>query len=703
MKKKVQWPRRIWVKALAWILGIAACFMAVVGGTAVAYALEGGYYADPGSNFYDSLACRDLVQYRYAALAYDWYGNVVQAKAEGLEQPVYENHDDPNGIRFQFVLTDGKTGEQLASNRDDSKANYVGQLCFFQSDAYWMNGDVWVKSEERQLVSQADLADYVPEAGNYYLMDCYLVQPAAGMEYGDTTGLTVGVQLYAVRYEVLALFAGGLALGLACFILLLCGAGRWPGDEQVHLCWYDRIPMELSLAATAGLDWMFALLCCWFLPFVMRVQLDGPTSLAALLEVAAAAACFIIPAALLTVAWVLGFARWAKTGHAFQNFLGIRLLGFIGRGCKKLPVAPKTALIVGAIAVSNLFAYLVFYNEGYYSSRALLSMLLFGGVMWAAVWTLCIYIAANLRTLQNAGRRMAAGDYVTPVDTRGMLPVFCDYAATLGNIRAGVNTAVEQRMKSERLKTELITNVSHDLKTPLTSIINYTDLLQREPLPEKAAEYAAVLARQGEKLKKLTEDLVEASKASAGALPCSPVPTDLAELVEQALAEYEEKMAAAALTPVVTMPEGGLYAMADGRLAWRVLDNLLNNACKYALPGTRLYIDGAAQGAYAALSVKNISREPLNVTADELMERFVRGDAARTSEGSGLGLSIARSLTELQGGTFRLSVDGDLFKAELRFAAAVPPAPAAAAPAQGDAREQNAQPAPGAEQILQTP
>ena len=245
-------------------------------------------------------------------------------------------------------------------------------------------------------------------------------------------------------------------------------------------------------------------------------------------------------------------------------------------------------------------------------------------------------------------------------------------------------------MRSERLKTELITNVSHDLKTPLTSIINYTDLLQREPLPPRAAEYAAVLARQGEKLKKLTEDLVEASKASAGAMPCHPAAVNLQELAEQALGEYEEKLAAAALTPVVSMPADGLYALADGRLTWRVLDNLLNNACKYALPGTRLYLDGTVQEHLAVLSVKNISRQPLNVSAEELMERFVRGDAARSSEGSGLGLSIARSLTELQGGRFRLVVDGDLFKAELALPLTLPPQAQPGQQAAGPA------PAPGA-------
>ena len=220
----------------------------------------------------------------------------------------------------------------------------------------------------------------------------------------------------------------------------------------------------------------------------------------------------------------------------------------------------------------------------------------------------------------------------------------------------------EQRLKSERLKTELITNVSHDIKTPLTSIVNYVDLLQREHTPEQEREYLAVLDRQAHKLKKLTVDLVEMSKASTGNIPCHIARRSVRELVDQTVGEYAEKLSAARLEPVVTLPDEELYCLCDGALMWRVLDNLLSNACKYACAGTRLYIAARREGDTVAFSFKNISRDALNIDPEELMERFVRGDSSRTTEGSGLGLNIAKSLVELQKGTFSIAIDGDLFK-----------------------------------------
>ena len=220
-------------------------------------------------------------------------------------------------------------------------------------------------------------------------------------------------------------------------------------------------------------------------------------------------------------------------------------------------------------------------------------------------------------------------------------------------------------MKSERLKTELITNVSHDIKTPLTSIVNYVDLLKKEDLPERAREYLAVLDRQSSRLKKLTEDLVEASKASTGNMSVSLQPLVVNEIILQAVGEYDEKLTAGKLEVIVSTFEGNLTAMADSRLLWRVLDNLLSNVCKYAMAGSRVYIDLGRNEGRVVLSMKNVSRDRLNISPDELMERFVRGDASRHTEGSGLGLNIARSLMELMGGTFSIAVDGDLFKAEL--------------------------------------
>ena len=243
-----------------------------------------------------------------------------------------------------------------------------------------------------------------------------------------------------------------------------------------------------------------------------------------------------------------------------------------------------------------------------------------------------------------------------------------EHGDNLNAVSIGMNRAVNERMKSERFKTELITNVSHDLKTPLTSIVSYVDLLKKEPIEsESAQEYIDVLDRQSQKLKKLTTDLVDASKASSGALPVNLEKIDLGELLRQSAGEYTEKFAAAGIVPVLLVPEGETYVTADGRLLWRVLDNLLGNAVKYAQSGTRLYLELMQDETETVLTLKNISREPLNIPAEELMERFVRGDGSRHTDGSGLGLSIAKSLMELMGGKLALTLDGDLFKAALVF------------------------------------
>ena len=231
-----------------------------------------------------------------------------------------------------------------------------------------------------------------------------------------------------------------------------------------------------------------------------------------------------------------------------------------------------------------------------------------------------------------------------------------------------MSKAVEERMKSERLKMELITNVSHDIKTPLTSIINYVDLLQKEELHnEKAAEYLEVLERQSSKLKKLIEDLVEASKASSGNISVVKEELDVGVFLIQTVGEFEEKLSAAGLELIINKPEETFYILADGRHLWRVVDNLMNNICKYAQPHSRVYVNLGTQSEYVEITFRNMSKFPLNISSDELTERFVRGDKSRNTEGHGLGLSIAKSLVEIMGGELQIVIDGDLFKVILQF------------------------------------
>ena len=284
------------------------------------------------------------------------------------------------------------------------------------------------------------------------------------------------------------------------------------------------------------------------------------------------------------------------------------------------------------------------------------------------LFPIVISFSLALRRFEKAGQKLAEGDFAYKTSTTALVGSFKRHAENMNSIAEGMSRAVDERMRSERMKTELITNVSHDLKTPLTSIVNYATLISNEKSDNpKIAEYSEVLVRQSVRLKRLIEDLVEASKASTGSLEVSLVPCDAAVFITQAAGEYEERLSDAGLTLVTKQPETPVMIMADGRRMWRIFDNLMSNICKYSQSGTRVYLSLEEISGHAIIMFKNTSRDELNVSTDELTERFVRGDASRNTEGSGLGLSIAKSLTELQNGALNIAVDGDLFKAALVF------------------------------------
>lgn len=328
---------------------------------------------------------------------------------------------------------------------------------------------------------------------------------------------------------------------------------------------------------------------------------------------------------------------------------------------RAIPLVWQAIVIWGGISLLELIVFAASANQ----PDALFAWWLLGKCILTPI---IILTAIAMRRLQAGGKALADGDLNYSIDTRHLHLALRQHAENLNSIADGMQKAVNEQMRSERFRTELITNVSHDIKTPLTSIVNYVDLLKKEDVqPEKAREYIAVLDRQSARLKKLTEDLVEASKASTGALPVNLEPTEVNVLLGQVAGEYLDRLEAAGLEPVFKPDPSAPKIMADGKLLWRVFDNLLSNICKYALPGTRMYFSSEVCGETVVITFRNISRYALDISADELMERFVRGDASRSTEGSGLGLSIAQSLTQLQKGTFRLAVDGDLFKAIVTF------------------------------------
>lgn len=341
----------------------------------------------------------------------------------------------------------------------------------------------------------------------------------------------------------------------------------------------------------------------------------------------------------------------------------------VGRICKQTlhMAGENTPLFLGGLIIFGLLSLVEFYliiNSWWYGGEFILLFLFVKVVEVVAL----IIILFHMQELHAGSKRVASGDMSQPIDTSRMYWKFKEHGENINKVSDGIALAVEERMKSERFKTELITNVSHDIKTPLTSIINYVDLIKKEDVQdEKVQEYIDVLDRQSARLKKLIEDLMEASKASTGNLAVNLEECDVEVLLTQVIGEFEERLQKNQLEVVVNKPDHPVKMMADGRHMWRVLDNLLNNACKYSLPGSRVYVSLQQNANEAVIVFKNISKTALNIPSEELMERFVRGDSSRNTEGSGLGLSIAQSLTELMHGNMKLEIDGDLFKVTLRF------------------------------------
>ncbi|HWQ70980.1 MAG TPA: HAMP domain-containing sensor histidine kinase, partial [Desulfitobacteriaceae bacterium] len=294
-----------------------------------------------------------------------------------------------------------------------------------------------------------------------------------------------------------------------------------------------------------------------------------------------------------------------------------------------------------------------------------LTFFIFPLTIGAAAW-LALKKVKEFNVLKEGVRRVRDGDLRHKADIPGK-GEFAKLAAGLNSITDGLHKAVENEIKSERLKTELITNVSHDIRTPLTSIITYVDLLKNEKDQVKISEYLEIIDQKSQRLKVLTDDLFEAAKASSGNMTVNFEKIDIVSLITQGLGELDDKIQESGLEFKMVHPENKVYIKADGKLLWRAIENLLANIFKYALAGSRVYIDIIDSGPEAALIIKNISASELNISADELMERFIRGDKSRSSQGSGLGLSIAKSLIEIQKGSFKIAIDGDLFKAVIQM------------------------------------
>ncbi len=469
---------------------------------------------------------------------------------------------------------------------------------------------------------------------------------------------------YGLKYAIpiLALISLIGFIALVCY--LCCAAGHKKDFDGIYIGYLDMIPTDIYGLLLAIAYYISYVLISGYFYFEGAETIIVVAMLGTVLY-------------FLTLSFVISLAKRIKTHTIFKNTVIYRAVAIIVKGCKavgsllfyllkKLPLVWKALIIVTSILIIQAIYMLI--TLEWYNVTAYIIWFLFNLVIAAAI----IYFAIVMQTIKKGGDRIASGDITYKIDTKYMILDFKTFANQLNCISDGLNMAVNEKMKSEMFKTELITNVSHDIKTPLTSIINYVDLLKKEDIEnENAKEYISVLNRQSERLKRLIEDLVDASKAATGNLTVNSAPCDIGVLLSQSIGEFDEKLKTAQITPLLKKPEKSVIIMADARHLWRVCDNLLNNICKYALNSTRAYIDVAVINNKAVITFKNISKYELNISANELMERFVRGDKSRHTDGSGLGLSIAKSLTELQNGKMDIEIDGDLFKVSLTFDIAV--------------------------------
>ncbi len=466
--------------------------------------------------------------------------------------------------------------------------------------------------------------------------------------------------LSGMRWGLIVLGTLSLAVCIASLVFLFCGAGRKSTAEGVVLSGLNRIPFDLYFAAV---------IFCWVM---LGIFIGESTYAFSTVESILIIGFLSIGIALLALALLLSMAARIKAGTLVKNTILYRIYAFTATFwkrltrrivyiCRGLPLVWKVGVLYAFISLVE-FIFVCSTAAGYLILAWCVEKLIFTPLL--------ALVLINMKNLKKGAEEIADGNLQYQVKLQDLVGDFRRHGETLNRIGDGMQVALEQKMQSERLKTELITNVSHDIKTPLTSIINYVDLLKKEGMDSpNAAQYLDVLERQSARLKKLTEDLVEASKASSGAINVVKAPTNVQVLLEQTVGEFEERLSQKEIQVVLSPCEEQCVILADGRLLWRVFDNLMSNICKYALAGTRVYLSMENTGSAIRITFKNISAYPLNISGEELMERFVRGDRSRNTEGSGLGLSIARSLTELQGGVLEIQIDGDLFKSVITIPA----------------------------------
>lgn len=706
----------LWVKFIA-VLLCAACLLAAAGSgvmlgilTSLDWLKTEDYLSSLESTIREQLSWS--VEWMASAWASREYGKMPEQLFE-LQREA--GSDFGFSVNWDDISYEIQDGDNKVLYRVDNQVQPVLELRYTFSPLEYEEylGSVQIPQEEDADAQWGAVSDGAGGRVCYAYHEKTLDTPlVVEISLGEN-----GVQL-PVAYELVGMFAGhgvalmlGMALGLVLFAasaVFLCSvAGRKPDSTEIKAGGFNALPLDLYGGGVLALCIALGYLAVE----VIRHAQDASTVLAAVLLLGYGG-CVIF------VCFCFAFAAQVKMGnwHWLRNSIVGRCISValeIIRGIFHLiPTLWSFALrivkdifkVVSALAVllwswmkkcltvtGRLLKKCLVLCEKTLSLLPLTwQWIVVGGVLalmlpisfandskgWAVLWgiaslTTILYGANCFGRLLEGAKRMRSGDLESKVDDKYLVGCFREFAGELNGLADVAMVAAQNQLKSERMKTELITNVSHDIKTPLTSIINYVDLLEKPHTPEEAQSYVEVLSRQSQRLKKLIDDLMEMSKASTGNIQVEIGEIDAVEAVTQALGEFSDKLTAAGLTPVFHQSEENIMLLADGRLLWRAMSNVLSNAVKYALPGTRLYVDVSATQDKAIISFKNISGAQLNISAEELMERFVRGDSSRNTEGSGLGLNIAKSLMELQKGQLQLLVDGDLFKVTLVFPRAI--------------------------------
>lgn len=585
------------------------------------------------------------------------------------EEIYYENirshmHYDLYNTLWKYLLDEDELNKKespLEYQLLDQKGNLLYQSANYEEDHQCEEFVFNVVKDEKGNITDIYEA-YSQEENDAWIVKGYLSDQQNKVSYYSfmRKGLDL---LYPLRYSIYLIAIILLLLLVFSFVTLMNVAGRRNEDEQLHPGPLNVIPFDVLLAA--GIFLFVG--CIYFADYflhgddvlgILTILLLGLLCIVLFLGLCVSAASRIKQRNLvkgsltyLLIKYLLKCIRFIfkKLSALFRS-----ILSFL----REIPLVWKTALLLLLLTGTELLFLMISYSDFYVAFWFVKNLILIPSF---------IYIAICMKKLQKAGMALADGDLSYHLNTDHMFYDLKKHGDNLNNIAKGMSIAVEKQLKSERMKTELITNVSHDIKTPLTSIINYSDLISKEKSSRKIKDYAEVLLRQSERLKRLLEDLVEVSKASTGNLEVNLEPCDASIFIGQAAGEYEDKLKDASLELIVSQPEEEVMIMADGRRMWRIFDNLMNNICKYAQENTRVYLSLEKKEKEAVITFRNTSRDQLNISEDELLERFTRGDKSRNTEGNGLGLSIARSLAELQSGSLKLSIDGDLFKAILRF------------------------------------